>query len=499
MTEIDKEVEELKKWFLYRIENFRTEYEKLDDLEKKFIIPSLHYISPCQIEVFWVKEPIECQLFIILHNPDRPDKEIIVNGPFKGFELEENVIKIMQEPRWNENAPYFEQNNWSIKDHEDVGNQEKKYSDYFTQHFSNFLNFIRILPLARIANGPVSGQPMGDDWCGYLKGNLATVNNSELRFIDSIISAKQAAERKRSGKYDEMIHSGGEAVKDSNQRLIGAYYYPGVRIGDHLELSFKEKLYSPNILNFPKCDFIFSINGRKIYCDTFGLVLIPETDQNKAIKFLNTMFAISMLFGFDSTSLRRNDLVCTKINPATFKEDEQFGGFSWTVPTTKRYIPTRFGGIRSIAISVEKMQQILNMVEKSYSEEIFQQSLLYLLESHTHFTNAEYSQSAFFSWLIIEQYINGIYDVMIKDKLVSKKRKTYLKNPSIWPTANKLEALNFANRIDDADYQFLRDFNEKRNKFVHKGETFNETDAKQLFDYSLDIVKKDFSRFDTIS
>lgn len=499
MTEKNEEIEELKKWFSYRIENFRTEYEKLDELEKTFIIPSLHYISPCQIEIFWVKEPIECQLFIIFHNHERPDKEIIVNGPFEGYELEESVIKIMEESRWNKSTPYNEQDNWYQRDYKDVGNQEKKYSDFFALHFSNFLNFIRFLPFARIGSCPISGQAMGDDWCGYLKGNLAKTNNSELQFLDSITPAKESAERKRSGKYDDMIKSGLNAVSVQRKRLIGAYYYPGVRIGNNLELSFKEKLYSPNILNFPKCDFVFSANNRKVYCDTFGLVMIPSNDENEAIKFLNTIFGMSLLLGYDSTSLRKNELVCTKIDHDTFKEGDQFGGFRWTTSTTKRYVPTRFGGQRNIAISIEKMQQIVNMVEKRYSDEIFQQSMLYLLESNTHFTNAEYSQSAFFSWLIIEQYISRIFDGMIKEKSVSKDRKNYLKNPSIWSTANKLEALNFANRIDDTDYQFLRDFNEKRNKFVHKGETFEENESKQLFDYSLDLVKKDFTGFDTIS
>ncbi len=92
-------IQELEKWCRNLIDDFRKKYEKLDELEREQISGNIMYSNPCQIEIFWVSEPFEYQLFILLHDSSRADKEIIINGPFKGYELEDRVIKIMDEPR----------------------------------------------------------------------------------------------------------------------------------------------------------------------------------------------------------------------------------------------------------------------------------------------------------------------------------------------------------------------------------------------------------------
>ena len=71
-----KKVQELEKWGQNLIDSFRKEYEKLNELEQKQIFDYTKYSAPCQIEIFWVSEPLEYQLFVLLHDYDRPDKEI---------------------------------------------------------------------------------------------------------------------------------------------------------------------------------------------------------------------------------------------------------------------------------------------------------------------------------------------------------------------------------------------------------------------------------------
>ena len=114
---MDKEVQKLEKWCLNLIDNFRKLYEKLQELEKNQVY--INYSAPSQIEIFWVSEPFEYQLFVLLHDRDRTDKEIIINGPFRGFQLEEEVIKIMDEPRWKKVIPDMEDN--FLWDYEIVG------------------------------------------------------------------------------------------------------------------------------------------------------------------------------------------------------------------------------------------------------------------------------------------------------------------------------------------------------------------------------------------
>ncbi|MBY9021788.1 MAG: hypothetical protein KGD67_12090, partial [Candidatus Lokiarchaeota archaeon] len=74
-----KKVQELEKWGQNLIDNFRKEYEKLNELERKHILDYTKYSAPCQIEIFWVSEPMEYQLFVQLYDSDSPDKEIKIN------------------------------------------------------------------------------------------------------------------------------------------------------------------------------------------------------------------------------------------------------------------------------------------------------------------------------------------------------------------------------------------------------------------------------------
>jgi hypothetical protein len=50
-------------------------------------------------------EPVEGQSVIITHNKDRPDREIVVNGPFKGENFIEKIADVSKEARWQQPIP----------------------------------------------------------------------------------------------------------------------------------------------------------------------------------------------------------------------------------------------------------------------------------------------------------------------------------------------------------------------------------------------------------
>ncbi|WOF15179.1 hypothetical protein F1737_00060 [Methanoplanus sp. FWC-SCC4] len=141
----EQKVNELEKWCKETIHMFRKEYDSLDPLEQSCIQKSLSLLAPCQIEIFWVSNPTEFQLVVIFHDPERKDQEVIINGPYQGYELESEVIKIMDEPRWKRKARYKKSENDSffIELDFDAGNQENKYSDLFVNPFYDLLNKLR--------------------------------------------------------------------------------------------------------------------------------------------------------------------------------------------------------------------------------------------------------------------------------------------------------------------------------------------------------------------
>lgn len=483
---MNKKGQELEKWGQNLIDNFRREYEKLNELEQKQIPDFRKYSAPCQIEIFWVSEPMERQLFILLHDSDRPDKEIIINGPFKGFELQEEVIKIMDESRWKKEI--INQEDYFYWDYDN--NQMNKYSDYFVQHFSYFLNTIRNDPLINLENGLISGSAFLDNgWVVNFKGNVAELGYFEQEMIKSFQYAKRGGSIRN--ETDIQKPSSQSIIHDKSLvGVIGAYYYPGVFIGNNIEISFKEKLYGPNTIEYPKYEFEFTFDGRKGFYDKYGFVVIQIEDENSAIKIINTIFGITLILGIESLSVRESELISSKINQNNPVLGDSIGGCRWN-SANQRFKPMNFLGSRKTVIPLDKMNEIIKMAEIIYSNEKLNDSILFLLDSYTHLKSLEYSQSFLFSWFIVENLIPRLFAEVISEKNKMDGQNIKANKYDIWSIATKIEFLSFVGKFDNKTDQFLKLYNKKRNDFIHKGVAISKSDSEKLYDFSFNFVKNE--------
>lgn len=508
MVEREKQVQDLEIWFHELLDNFRKQYEMLDESEKSQIPNNLDYSSPSQIEIFWVTEPIEYQLFITMHDHSRRDKEIIINGPFIGSEVISKVIEIMEEPRWKKDAPNKIDENTYLRFDDDIGNQENKYSDIFLGHISNFIFTLRNDSTINLKKGIISGQIFDyDGWGMIIKGNIVELLKPDSLVSESIKEANQRAaqiKEKQDIKKQQMNSKSQEREEKEYLSVFGAYYYPGVRIGDDLELTFKEKLINTigKPIYLPEAENRFSFNNKHGFFDTFGFIGIQCKNEKAAIRVLNTIFGVSLIFGFNSISVRELELFSMKMDA----ESLSIGGFSWQ-SEAKRFNPYTSHGLRKNAIPLDSMNIIIKVAEKVSQSDVINESVIFLLESFTHFYNSEYSQSFLFSWLVIEKYISRLFEEMLSLKGVSAKRKKKFKTHDKWSTETKIEVLNFNGIINSDDYNFLIRFNTKRNEFAHKGKTIDQNESQKLFEFSQNIIKNiliehglaDSEKFRTIS
>lgn len=484
-----KKLKELEKWGQNLIDNFRKEYEKLNELEQKQIFDYRKYSAPCQIEIFWVSEPFEYQLFVLLHDYDRPDKEIKINGPFKGFELEEEVIKIMDEPRWKKELLNQEDNfHWDYDK-----NQMNKYSDGFVQDFSNLLNIIRNDSLINFKNGLISSRPFLDNgWVANFKGNVAELGYFEKERIESFQYAKRGASIRnetviKKPSSQSIIHD------KSFVGVIGAYYYPGVFIGNNIEISFKEKLHGPNIIEYPKYEFEFTFDGRKGFYDKYGFVVIQIEDEKSAIKIINTIFGISLILGIESLSVRESELISSKIKQNNPVLGDSIGGCSWN-SANQRFKPMNFMGSRKTVIPLDKMNEIIKIAEIIYSDEKLNDLVVFLLDSYTHLKSLEFSQSFLFSWFIVENLIPRLFA-----EVISEKNEMYGQNKKAdkydnWSIATKIEFLSFLGKLGNQEYDFLKIYNKKRNNFIHKGIAISKSDSEKLYNFTFDFVENEICK-----
>lgn len=491
ISEKEGKIQELKECCRNLIDDFRKEYEKLDELEREQISDNIRYSDPCQIEIFWMSEPLEYQFFILLHDSSRADKEIIINGPFQGYELADRVIEIMEELRWKKKAPYIRYDGFLDPD---VGNQENKYSDAFVLPFSSFLTIISNSPLINSRQGLQMSMPIGDrDWCAIIKGNIAELKPKELRMDDSIEYAKQRAASVRAGTVSQLQTSKGTKP---HLKVIGTYYYPIVRIGDRLELSFKEKLYGPNVFETPKYEFEFTLKGKKGYYDKYGFVAIQPENEKEAIKVINTIFGVSLILGVESLSVRESELISSEIDPDYPVLGRSLGGYSWH-SSCKRFTSTNSKEPRRIGITLNKMNRIIKTAEEVSLDEELNDLLLFLLESHTHLNSYEFSQSFMFSWFIVEKFVSRLFAEVLCEISAKGNQKGKIKKYDKWSIANKIEFLNFVGKIDEQKYEFLIGYNTKRNNFIHDGKAINESDTKKLYDFGFNIVKNEIDKMFT--
>lgn len=491
ISEKERKIQELKECCRNLIDDFREEYEKLDELEKEQISDNIKYSAPCQIEIFWVSEPLEYQLFVLLHDFSRKDKEIIINGPFQNNELTDRLIEIMDEPRWKKKAPYIRPEGFLDPD---VGDQENKYSDAFVLHFSNFLTTITNDSLANFRKGSLGSQQMGDrDWCAIFKGNIAELKPKELKMSDFIEYAKQLAASVRAGTVSQLQTSKGTKP---HLKVIGTYYYPLVRIGDRLELSFKEKLYGPNVFETPKYEFEFTLKGKKGYYDKYGFVAIQSENEKEAIKVINTIFGVSLILGVESLSMRESELISSEIDPDYPVLGRSLGGYSWH-SSCNRFTSTKSKEPRRIGITLNKMNRIIKTAEEVSLDEELNDLLLFLLESHTHLNSYEFSQSFMFSWFIVEKFVSRLFAEVLCEISAKGNQKGMMKKYDKWSIANKIEFLNFVGKIDEPKYEFLIGYNTKRNNFIHDRRAINESDTKKLYDFCFNIVKNEIDKMFT--
>jgi len=484
MVEKEKGVQDLETWVQKLLSDFRKECEMLDESEQSQIPNNLDFSYPCQIEIFWVTEPLEYQLFITMHNHSRKDGEIIINGPFIGSEFIQKVIEIMEEPRWKTNKietttfPRFDDN---------IGYQENKYSDIFLPHISNLIITLRNDPTINLRKGIISGQVFDyKGWGMNIKGNISELLKPDSLVSKSINQAKQQAAQIKENKDINKQRINSKSDEKEYLNGFGVYYYPGLRIGDNLELTFNEKLINAigKPIYLPEAENKFNFNNKHGFFDTFGFIGIQNKSEKAAIKILNTIFGVSLLFGVNSISVRETELFSMEIDP----ESLSVGGFLWQFES-KRFTPYNSHGLRKNAIPLDSMKMIIKVAENVSHDETINESVLFLLESFTHFYNSEYSQSFLFSWLIIEKYISQLFEEMLSEKKVSAERKKKFKTQDKWSTESKIEVLNLNERINSDDYNFFIRFNAKRNKFAHTGKTIDEKESNELFVFSQNIIK----------
>jgi hypothetical protein len=415
--------------------------------------------EPCQIEVFWMNHPLEGQVFVITHDRDRPDEQIIINGPFGGSSFVEKVGEIVQADRWVEPLP--------PPRNKKPGRGPPTKADRFA---STITRFVERMEQSIFTNIPskvylLGGQRLWDQTFSHIF--LGNVGEYEL---DEIIKISTESDTDENSKENESEQSNGDQESDDeSERIVagGGYIYEPVWIEKAPKSTFSEKVWGNKPRNYEKvytseiCDFDFHA-----YRD--GLLLVSSEDGEEVQQVLNTLFGVGLFHRYRMwRALLRNEIYSAILENGEISR----AGWEGSTPTGRNELvnpedrPSDYD--RSL-LPIEGLQRFIEIVNVVYPIHNVRNRIILHLQSHSHLLDDEFQASFVLNWTCIEQLVDDLLKERVDDAYDLD-----------WEDKG-LEFAEFADLIEPSEYELLDKHRNNRNNIIHDMESVSVKEAEEL-------------------
>ena len=451
----------LQEWYANFIPLFRDEYSKLSKKEQKHITSWHDYHSPCQIEVFWLKQP-NWQLIVETHLEDKPDLQVTVNGPYDSQIFQDKVLETLGNSKWN--VPIDENSS-----------ESKKYGDVIAERLNQFVfsaknalfmdwqklhGFTQILSAKNYRITHFHGNMADFDYHVYLQ--------------HAIQETKQQIEESKAKPLPPQTAS----PKIEYSKGFATYFYPPIIVDGNPKRSPEEifqGVKSTNISVFDKDLFKIRFGDILVIVERDGFVGLCTDDKKKSLEILNTIMMVSTLDGLESTVVREHELSDIEYLPDSHKITSR--SYHYNSPRNKLFdgIPDKTMEFKTKHIEKDFFKVIFEKASKIFSDKILAEDLRILLDATTHMNDSEFSQSYIESWKIIEKYL---------------KQKWGQKNP------NKNKSPTAETMIDDLkdelkeNFSVFTDLRKIRNNIMHGPKDVTKQESQKCYDVSKDLVLK---------
>lgn len=469
----------LENWFLSFIDLFREEYQKLSSDEKGVIQNYDNFLSPCQIEIFWLKEP-SFQLIVKSNFKERPDKEIIVNGPFDSHEFIESVNSLINQPKWQtivkqtelEGLPY---------DHERTYSESLAQALYALVYYAKEHKFT-----SHPHDGEHGSYSIGDDvWVYTFRGNRAdlVVVDEIKKFVEQIkrntVGHAEYLKDKAEGKFSQPY--------EYKPMGYGIYLLPPIVVGRKPRFTTSEILMGRTVpfTGYEK-GFHAYFNDLLIIIQKDGFLYVANPDKKTALKVLNTIMAVALMKGLELSAVREHELSDAGYN----KETLELGSFTWNTNTLRSvFFEERFGrtilrDIKRKEIEENYLKDIIQDAAKVFENENLADELRIFVEATTHLSESEFGQAFLFGWLIIERHIAKLYS-----------KTTKLEHDQYPFVDRMLKHLISKKILSQKEFDEFVELKEIRNKFAHSGFPVIKQDVERCIIIAKKIMLEKYNEF----
>ena len=471
-------VEVLRLWYLSYIDHFRKEYEKLSHEEKKAMDNTNNYLNPCQIEIFWVTDP-DYQLIIQSNFDDRPDREIIVNGPYKLHELHSNASIVLADKRWSR---IFEQDVILVDKQIDTLGERMAMKIY------NFVEMIKwhIFQPQRSSTNSLGGTAVCDTWTFAHAGNIG--DRDHIQEVSKTIQHIRQNAKLKQGT--EPIVQQPRSFTEDTYTGYGTYFFPPITIAKGHKPTIEELIHNtPSPWTYGNKAFDMKIGPHQVIVNGDGFVFIETESKEQALQIFNLIMAWGSFYNLRLYAVREHELAKANYD----EENLALTEMQWNTGTRRsylfenRYSPKNMSTTR-IMVRPETIREILSNTEKLLAQEELAEDMRLLNEGLTHFANSEYAPSFIMSWSMIERYYLDFWRALLSRKKINGKRLSKLTKSNQWTFDHVLESLNLHDKIDKSSYGALMELKKNRNKFYHKGDHIMQDDAERCLRYAMKLL-----------
>jgi hypothetical protein len=465
----------LRGWLDELITKFRLEVGKLTEVERSRIGNAVNLSEPCQIEIIWTEDP-EFQLVVISHFKQRKDREIIINGPIKSYELIEGADSILKEPRWNRpsDGPY-----------KAPENRELLLSDVLAGILIDFIEsiknsiFNKLVPPQRLGGRILSNEAF--TW--VYAGNMAESDQSEL--IHEVI---KEAKRQPQPTVSEQPAAQGVSLIPGTM----TFFYPPVIIGaPPRPASFRQFVSGFYRLTLSQKALQASFGKYHVTVSKDGCIAVT-TNKDTALRIFNAIFGTALLaFQIPCFAVTEAEVGEAGLSPQTF-EVQTYSIKMTSVRTSQ--LDERFRGPLGVPygrkiIQEKTLSEIIRKAELVFNKSEIAEQVGFFLTAFTHLSNSEFPQAFIISWLIVEKYLSSLWDSFLFDSKIDRERRDKLTNPGMWPIDSVLETMNLSDKLSDENYKLFMELKNKRNKFIHGGVAITAEDCQKCLGVSQKIVR----------
>lgn len=465
----------LKQWYLNYINLFREKYEKLSADEKKYVNSDNNFLNPCQIEVFWIAE-MNWQLIVQSNFNDRPDKEIIINGPYKSYEFHSKVIPVLEDKRWSRKVKR---------------NSSHRYEQVNTLGEKMALEIYKFIEMSKNSafmssvkqSSAIMGYILDDVWVQINANNIG-----EFDYIKKINKVIQEIKQEAKIQQEPMptLQEPIPIVNDTYTGF-GVHLFPPIIIGQEQKRSMDELLHNRSNYRSNQKMFDMKIDNNQIIVNKDGFIFVENISKENTLKILNLIMSFGKFYGFSLHAVHEHELVMANYD----KQDLTITGMQWNTGTRRAHLinghfnPTyQSSAITRTKVRPDIMQEILSNTAKLLENKKLSEDMRLLNEGLTHFSNSEFAPSFIMGWSVIERHYSDLWYTLLSQRNLDQERISKLSNSNQWTIDYILEVLNLQDKIDENSYDLLMDLKRKRNKFYHNGKQIIKEDADKCLKYA---------------